>query len=193
MKPRILAIVGSPRKGGNTETLVRAALAAAKEEGATTKMISLRNKKVEGCRARFKCGEKKDAKCHGVKDDFGPIFEEIKKADGIIFASPVYFGSATPAIKAVMERAGMTSKRNGELLAGKVGGPIVAARRAGTLNTYSQLAMFYPINGMILVGADYWNIGYGLEPGSVKNDKDAFVTVEKFGANLARLLKKLAD
>ena len=86
----------------------------------------------------------------------------------------------------------MTSKANEELLAGKVGGPIVSARRAGTVNTYSQLAMFWPINGMILVGSTYWNVGFGLMPGEVNKDEEGLKTVEGFGKNLANLLKKLA-
>jgi len=192
MAPSIVAICGSPRKGGNTETLVKVALEAAKKEGVKTKFISLRGKKLRGCIACFKCLEKKDSKCHGPRDGFHPIFEEIKKADGLILASPVYFASATAEIKAVMDRAGMTSKANAELLAGKAGGPIVAARRAGGVNTYSQLAMFWPINGMILVGSTYWNVGFGLSPGDVNKDEEGLVTVETFGSNLAKLLKKLA-
>ncbi len=192
MTPRIVAICGSPRKDGNTETLVKIALEVAKAEGCKTKFISLRGKKIHGCISCFKCVEKKDGRCHGPKDDFHPIFEAIKEADGLILASPVYFASATAEIKAVMDRAGMTSKANDELLAGKVGGPIVAARRAGTVNTYSQLAMFWPINGMILVGSTYWNVGFGLMPGEVNKDEEGLKTVEGFGKNLANLLKKLA-
>jgi len=189
---RILAICGSPRKSGNTEFLVKTALDAAEAEGLKTEFISLRGKTLHGCIACFKCFDKKDRRCHGPKDDFHPIFEKIKEADGLILASPVYFASATAEIKAVMDRAGMTAKANEELLAGKVGGPVVAARRAGAVNTYSQLAMFYPINGMILVGSGYWNVGFGLEPGDVKKDEEGLFTVKRFGQNLAKVIKKLA-
>lgn len=193
MKPNIVAIVGSPRKNGNTEYLVKTALDAAEKEDAKTKLISLRGNKLRGCIACFKCAEKKDGQCHGVKDDFQNIFEKIKESDGLILASPVYFASATAEIIAVMGRAGMVSKTNGELLAGKCGGPIVAARRAGAVNTYSQLAMFYPINGMILVGSTYWNVGFGLQPGDAAKDEEARITMDNFGTRLARVIKKLAD
>jgi multimeric flavodoxin WrbA len=193
MSLRILAICGSPRKSGNTETLVKVALKAAEQEGMQTDFISLRGKTLHGCIACFKCFDKTDLRCHGPKDDFHPILERIKQADGLILASPVYFASATPEIKAVMDRAGMVSKANGSFLAGKAGGPIVAARRAGAVNTYSQLAMFYPINGMILVGSTYWNVGFGLEPGDVNEDEEALLTVEQFGKNLAGVIKKLAQ
>jgi len=193
MAPEILAICGSPRKGGNTETLVRAALEAAEAEGARTEFISLRGKKINGCIACYKCVEKKDAKCHGSNDDFGEIYEQIKKADGLILASPVYFAGPCSQIKAVVDRAGMVSKANGNLLAGKAGGPIAAARRAGTVNTYAQLALFYPINGMILVGSTYWNVGFGTQPGESGGDDEGVATMKNFGANLAKLLMKLSS
>ncbi len=193
MAPEILAICGSPRKGGNTETLAKTALEAAEAEGAGTKFISLRGKKLKGCIACFKCAEKKDEKCHGTQDDFGEIYEEIKKADGLILASPVYFAGPCSEIKAVIDRSGLVSKVNGNLLAGKAGGPIAAARRAGAVNTYTQLALFYPINGLILVGSTYWNVGFGMEPGESKGDDEGVETMKNFGANLAKLLIKLSS
>lgn len=193
MAPEILAICSSPRKGGNTETLVKTALEAAEAEGARTRFISLRGKKINGCLSCFKCAEKKDEKCHGAKDDFGEIYEAIKKADGLILASPVYFAGPCSQIKAVIDRAGLVSKVNGNLLAGKAGGPIAAARRAGAVNTYAQLALFYPINGMTLVGSTYWNVGFGMQPGDVKGDDEGLQTMKNFGANLAKLLIKLSS
>lgn len=192
MAPRIVAVVGSPRKGGNSETLCNLALDAAKKEGCSTELIPLRGKNIRGCIACGKCFEKKDGLCHGTKDDFQGVWEKIKTADGIIMASPTYFGSASPEIKAVMDRSGMVSKANGELLAGRAGGPIVVARRAGAMTTYSQIALWYPINGLILVGSSYWNVGFGREKGEVKKDKEAAETIAKFGANLAKLLIKIA-
>jgi multimeric flavodoxin WrbA len=60
-----------------------------------------------------------------------PIYLRMKEADGIILASPVYYGSATSLIKGLMERAGYIARWNGEPFHGKVGGPLVVARRAG--------------------------------------------------------------
>ena len=132
MAPRIIAVVGSPRKGGNTEILCNVALEAAAKEGCLTELVPLRGKSVRGCIACGKCWEKKDGACHGPGDDFHAVWEKIKAADGIILASPTYFGSATAELKAVMDRSGNVSMANGYLLAGKAGGPIVVARRAGT-------------------------------------------------------------
>jgi multimeric flavodoxin WrbA len=53
------------------------------------------------------------------------------KADGIILASPVYFGSATPQIMALINRAGYVSGARGRVFENKVGGALVVARRAG--------------------------------------------------------------
>lgn len=191
MSPRIVAVVGSPRRGGNTETLAKLALEVAGEDGCSTELVLLHGKNIRGCIACGKCWVKKDGQCHGTKDDFQAVWEKIKTADGLILASPTYFGSCTAELKAVMDRAGSVSKANGGILDGKAGGPIVVARRAGAMTTYSQIAMFYPINGMILVGSTYWNVGFGREKGEVNKDEEAIETITTFGRNLAKLLKKI--
>lgn len=187
----IVAISGSPRKGGNTELLCKKALESASKHGCKTEFISLRAKNIKGCIACGKCWEKKDGKCHGIKDDFHEVWEKMKSAHGLVLASPTYFGSCTAELKALMDRAGNVSMANDYILAGKAGAPIVTARRAGAMTTYSQIAIWYPINGMILVGSSYWNVGFGLEKGEVEKDEEALETVEKFGANLAQVVKKL--
>ena len=71
---KVLGIVGSPRKGGNTEFLMRETLKACKEEGAETKLIHLTDfdlKPCDGCRSCFKTGN-----CV-IKDDAEKIFNEI--------------------------------------------------------------------------------------------------------------------
>jgi len=99
---RIIGIVGSPRVDGNTEKLVIEALKVAAEEGAQTELIRLADKEIRPCDACMSF--RKAGECH-IKDDFQEIFEKMVKADGIILASPVYFGSATPQIMALIDRA----------------------------------------------------------------------------------------
>lgn len=113
-------------------------------------------------------------------------------ADGIILASPVYFGSATPQIKALMDRSGLSTrgKNRRRPFENKVGGPIVVARRAGQNFTYAQLMFFFMITGMIVPGSTYWNIGFGEEKGDVDEDEEGVQTVRDFGKKLAWLSRK---
>lgn len=185
---KVIGIVGSPRKGGNTELLVSEALKAASEEDVETELITLADKDIKPCDACLSCRETKE--CH-VKDDLRQIFRRMLEADGIILGSPVYFGSATPQIKALIDRAGYWAMALGRPFENKVGGPIVVARRAGQNFTFAQLFFFFFIMGFIIPGSTYWNIGFGRERGEVAKDEEAIRTVRNFGRKVAWLAKKL--
>ena len=115
----------------------------------------------------------------------------MEEAEGIILASPVYVGSATALIKALMERAGRISRWNGEPFSGKVGGPLVVARRAGKNFTLAQLTFWFQVYGFFIPGSTYWNVAIGEEKGEVEHDEEGLTTAWNFGKNTAFLLKKL--
>ncbi|MFX0198593.1 MAG: flavodoxin family protein [Candidatus Hodarchaeota archaeon] len=188
---KIIGVVGSPRIKGNTETITRIALEAAEKEGAEIELISLAGKEIKPCDACRVC--KQTGKCH-INDDFPPILEKMLEADGIILATPVYFGSATPQIKALIDRSGYSapSKDGCRPFENKVGGPIVVARRAGQNFTYAQLMFFFMITGMIVPGSTYWNIAFGREKDDVTQDEEGIKIVKHFGKKLAWLAQKIA-
>ncbi len=185
---KVIAIVGSPRKKGNTEMLTNHALKAIAEEGLDTELFPLAGLDIRPCNACMVCT--KEERC-SIEDDLFPIYLKMKEADGIILASPVYYGSATAIIKALMERAGFISRWNGELFSGKVGGPLVVARRAGHNFTIAQLTFWFQILGLVVPGSTYWNVAFGREKGEVTNDEEGMKTVWTFGKNVAWVLKKL--
>jgi multimeric flavodoxin WrbA len=115
----------------------------------------------------------------------------MKGAEGIILSSPVYYGSATALIKGLMERSGFISQHNGRVFNGKVGGPLVVARRAGHNFTFAQLWYWYHILGLVVPGSTYWNVAFGREMGEVNSDEEGMKTAWNFGKNLAWILKKL--
>jgi multimeric flavodoxin WrbA len=182
---KVVGIVGSPRQGGNTETLTRIALEEIQKEGLETELISLAGKKIEPCDGCRSCS--KTGKCH-IKDDFDSIFLKMKEADGIILATPVYYGAATPQITSLISRFYST---RGKPLKNKVGGPIVVARRAGHNFTFAQLMFFFMISEMIVPGSSYWNVAFGRSKGDVLKDEEGINTIKNFGHNLAWLLKKI--
>ena len=124
-------------------------------------------------------------------DDFHPVFAKLIEADIVIVGSPVYFGSATPQIMALLDRAGFVSRANGNLFSRKIGGPVVVARRAGQNFTFAQLLFWFMINDMIVPGSSYWNIAFGRAAGDVNNDAEGLETVSRFAENLAWVAKKL--
>ena len=185
---KVLGIVGSPRKSGNTETLTVHTLKAIAEEGLDTALIRLAGLDIRPCNACMVCHE--EERCP-IEDDFFPVYEEMKQADGIILASPVYYGSATALIKALIERAGYISRHNGEPFRGKVGGPLVVARRAGHNFTLAQLTLWFQILGLVVPGSSYWNIAFGQDKGEVPSDEEGMKTAWNFGKNVAWVVKRL--
>jgi len=185
---KVIAIIGSPRNNGNTELLAAHTLKAIAEEGLDTELIRLADKDIKPCNGCLACKIK--GIC-SIKDDFLPVYEQMKQADGIILASPVYFGSATALIKSLMERAGYVSRWNGEPFRGKVGGPLVVARRAGKNFTFAQLTLWFQILGFFVPGSSYWNVAIGREKGEITSDTEGMNTAWDFGKNMAFLIKKL--
>jgi multimeric flavodoxin WrbA len=185
---RVVGIVGSPRIGGNTELLLTEALKAATEDGAETELLRLADSEVRPCDACLSC--RKTGECR-IEDDFKFIFDKMVEADGIILGSPVYFGSATPQAKALIDRAGYLSIAKGRVFENKVGGPMVVARRAGQNFTLAQLLFFFIHQGMIVPGSTYWNIAFGREKGEVVKDEEGIQTARNFGKRIVWLIRKL--
>jgi len=155
----VLGIVCSPRKGGNTEILVKEALAAAQEAGARTELVSVVGKSIAGCDGCASC--RKSGVCH-IQDDMQPIYRQLGEADAIIFGSPVYFGSVSAQGKAIMDRTYLFL--GDRKLKDKVAAPVLAVRRVGAGQTRNLLYGYFMAHGMLPVrGA----IGYGREKADV--------------------------
>lgn len=185
---KAIGVVGSPRKDGNTERLTRHTLKAIEEEGLETELIRLVEYDVRPCNACMVCRHEATAEQCPIDDDLMTLYGKIKQAEAVILASPVYFGSATAMLKAFMERTGYISY-DSRPFAGKVGGPLVVARRAGQNFALAQILYWYHILGFVVPGSTYWNIAFGRKPGDVEQDEEGMNTVWNFGKNVASLVK----
>ncbi len=187
---KAVLISGSPRKGGNTEIILSKCAEKLSEAGIQTKLINLSEANILPCTACMYC-KKGKPECSIRKDDFSTIFNSVIESDIVILGSPVYFGSATAQIKALIDRVGYVSRGNGNLLSKKIGAPIVVARRAGHNFTYAQLLCWYTINDMIIPGSTYWNIGFAGAKGEIENDIECIKTIEKLAENIIFLAEKI--
>jgi multimeric flavodoxin WrbA len=98
---KILGVVGSPRRDGNTHILVSRILEGAKEGGAVVDTLFLNDLEIrecDGCHVCWECGEcsKNDDMCHA--------YPTIIESDVIIFGTPVYWYGPTALMKAFIDR-----------------------------------------------------------------------------------------
>jgi multimeric flavodoxin WrbA len=189
---KVIAFNGSARKDGNTSILLNMVFEELKAEGIGTEMYALAGKPVQGCIACFKCFEKKDKRCAVEKDIINECIQKMLEADGILLGSPTYFADVSAGMKALIERCGMVSRANGDMLKRKVGAGVVAVRRAGAMHVFNSLNSFFLINQMIIPGSSYWNLGIGRQPGEVNNDLEGVQTMKNLGKNMAWLMKRIS-
>jgi multimeric flavodoxin WrbA len=99
--PKVVAIYGSPRRKGNTATLLKEAVRGARESGAAVEEVVLRDLKISPCLEIYGC--KQAGEC-AIKDDFQKIRDLILNARGLILASPIFFYSVSSHTKILMDR-----------------------------------------------------------------------------------------
>ncbi len=179
-----LAINGSPRKGGNTETLLRATIAPLQEKGWQTDLIRVGGTHIRGCIACYKCFKKQNMRCAISSDSFNELAEKLYRADAIIMGSPTYFTDVTAELKAVLDRAGLVSIANGHLLRGKIGAAVVAVRRGGATHAFDTINHMYMASQMLIPGSTYWNLGFGLHKDEVQNDAEGMLNMQHLGQTI---------
>jgi multimeric flavodoxin WrbA len=98
---KILAIAGSPRRGGNTDTLLDQAISGARSKGAEVERVSLSRLNVAPCIECNRCLE--SGRC-AVEDDYQALYDKTLEADGIMLAAPIFFTNLNAHTKAFVDR-----------------------------------------------------------------------------------------
>ena len=98
---KVLAINGSPRRGGNTELLLDRVLEGVYTRGIKGEKVTLNELEFSPCQ---ECDNMKDDGTCIVEDDMQKLYEKIKEADVIVVASPIFFGSLSAQTKMMIDR-----------------------------------------------------------------------------------------
>ena len=103
---KVIAINGSPRKGWNTDTLLKKALEGAASVGAETEMVYLYDLKFRGCVSCMACKLRKEPRpCRCIqRDDLTAVLDRLHEADAVIIGSPIYFSEVTGELRSFLER-----------------------------------------------------------------------------------------
>jgi multimeric flavodoxin WrbA len=98
---KVLGIMGSPRKQGNTHAMVLSVLEGAKLSGASTEIILLNDLNIKECNGCLACW--KTGKC-AKNDDMNALYAKISESDALVFGTPVYWYGPTALMKAFLDR-----------------------------------------------------------------------------------------
>ena len=105
MPKKILVLSGSPKRNGNTAALIEWFRRGACAKGARVTVVHTSNLryKTQGCISCRLCQERKAYGCV-IQDGVKPVLKMMIDSDVIVFATPLYFFSASAQIKVVLDR-----------------------------------------------------------------------------------------
>ncbi len=151
----IVGLNGSPQKEGNTVNMINAALEAASRMGCDTRVLHVTDA-MKGVAHPF-CNNCSPV-CEGVcarGNNLGEAFDLLRKADGIIIGSPVYFGTVSAQLKGFWDKSRVLRKE--KALVNVVGGAVSvgAARFGGQETTVRAIQDMMLVQGMTVIGDGY--------------------------------------
>ena len=188
---KVVALNGSPRLIGNTSAAVNTVLDELGKEGIETEHIQVYETTVIPCNDCGSCGIRGDGRCINENDDVNEYIEKILQADGLILASPTYYGSMTSQLKMILERIGYSSKTSGNQLRRKVGAAIAVQGHHGGSMVFSELVNFMLENQMTVCGSSSCTVLTGEKPSAVLQDRNGMKALKDLGREMAWLLEKL--
>jgi multimeric flavodoxin WrbA len=180
---KILALSFSPRKGGNTETLLNEALKGARQEGAGIELYSTIDKDIKACDSCGTC--QKAGKCH-IQDDMQDLYDKLLEADGIIFGTPIYFYNMTAQAKTVIDRT-LALGGPERSMSNKVGGVIAVAGSLGLIDAVKDL-YFYMVTRQMLPAN--FVAAYGVSRGDVANMEKTMKAALDLGRQIVKIAGK---
>ncbi len=155
MSVYIVGINGSPQREGDTAAMLRVALEVAREIGAETELLhvvdAIADQKRPFC---VNC----TVPCSGVclkNTKLGEAFDKMRRADGLIIGSPVYFGTVSGQLKSFFDKSRMVRTEKGLLNVVGAGLTVGAARFGGQETTLRAIHDIMLVHGMMVVGDGY--------------------------------------
>jgi multimeric flavodoxin WrbA len=150
---KVIALNGSPRLVGNTSNIINDILDEIEKEGIEVEQIQLYAHEIEACNDCRSCEMRGDSRCI-IEDGLNEIVDQLRKADGIILASPCYYGACSGQMKIFLERVGLPLEMGDMGLKRKVGAAVVVNAHDGGSLAYMQMVNWMLRNEMIVVGGN---------------------------------------
>ncbi len=186
MARKILVVIGSPRRNGNSASLAKEVAAGAKEAGAKVETIFLQGMNIQPCTACDACRRKLKKDCI-LKDDMRALYPKMKAADGIVIASPIYWFTVSAQTKLFMDRWYALGGDDGYELAGKKFAVVLAYADAdpfssGAVNALRMFQDAFNYLGAEVVGTVY---GSAWKAGEIRKNKALMDAARALGKKIA--------
>jgi multimeric flavodoxin WrbA len=182
---KVIAFNGSPHDDGVIRQGIAFMCAALEAEGIETEVVQAGRENIRGCVDCRRCGELR--KCVFDDDPVNRARERADGADGIIIASPVYYGSIAGNFKCFLDRLFFSGLK----LDFKAAAALVSCRRSGGINAFHQLNNYFNLARAVIVPSIYWGVIHGNNQEEVLEDKEGRQIAETSGKNMAWLIKAL--
>ncbi|MEW6186725.1 MAG: flavodoxin family protein [Thermodesulfobacteriota bacterium] len=184
---KILVILGSPRKKGNSAILAERIAQGARSKGAEVETVFLQELQIAPCKSCYAC-QKPDSKGCATQDDMQSLFHQLIQAEAWVIASPVYWFTMSAQTKIFMDRCFALPAYEKDPFAGK---RIAIAMSygdtdpftSGCINALRTFQDAFRYTGSKMVGMVY---GSAMKPGEIKANEALMQQAEALGRRLVK-------
>jgi multimeric flavodoxin WrbA len=185
-RKKVMIVVGSPRKKGNSSTLAKQVADGAKAGGAVVQTFYLQDMKIRPCIACDVCRKKAGTDCV-LKDDMQKLYPKLRNADAVVVASPIYWFTVSAQTKLFMDRWYALGSDEGYELRGKRFGIVLTYADADPFISGAVNALRTFQDALNFVGAQIVGMVYGSawKAGEIRRNKGVMKEAYALGKKLA--------
>ena len=182
---KILVVMGSPRKEGNSATLAKQVAAAAEASGAEVESVYLHDMEVSPCTACDLCRDDTATECV-IDDRMTSLYPKLRSADVLVIASPIYWFTMSAQTKLFMDRCYALGGPQGNALKGKQIAIVLTYADPDPFSSGAVNALRAFQDGFKYVGAQIVGMIYGSasEAGEIRDNKDLMDKAYRLGRQL---------
>ncbi|MBM4331644.1 MAG: flavodoxin family protein [Deltaproteobacteria bacterium] len=185
-KKKVMIVLGSPRKKGNSSILAKQVAAGAKAGGALVETFYLHDMNIRPCTACDACRKKTKIDCV-LDDDMQKLYPKLRSADAIVVASPIYWFTVSAQTKLFMDRWYALGSDEGYELAGKKFGIVLTYADADPFISGAVNALRTFQDALNFIGAKIVGMVYGSawKAGEIRRNKELMAAALELGKKLA--------
>ena len=182
---KVLIVMGSPRKEGNSATLAKEVAAGAEEKGAEVEFCHLHDMNIQPCSSCDGCQEEAGKECV-IEDDMRTLYPKLQQADALVIAGPIYWFTISAQTKLFMDRWYALRVQEYAAFAGKRIGIVLTYGdidpfTSGAVNALRTFQDAFNFLGSKIIGMVY---GSASEPGGIRNNRNLMEEAYELGKRL---------